>query len=274
MNIRRLAIAATTTVAVTSTVVAAPAANAYTVDYDATTEKCTITYTERDQERINTAYKNIYLLLADQLMNTLGQKASTDRYPQEQRKADAKLYGDWAKTAIETDKDPNAWAPDPEVKEAQSRIYYQERKNYNMYIALLKASKTDKITEREEVITPAEAEKRGEALGLDIKGLLGGLGLTGLLGGALGGFDDITNSVKAMVKNDVLQVAAPVVAYTGSLSACAEGENKSSSVPAGSSLSLKGLGIAIGAGFAGLLILSGILGFALRPFVDQFLAKK
>jgi len=270
VSIRRLAIAATTTVAVTSTIVAAPAANAYTVDYDATTEKCTISYTERDQERINTAYKNIYLLLADQLMNTLGQKESTDRYPQEQRKADAKLYGDWAKTA----EDPNAWAPDPEVKEAQSRIYYRERKNYNMYIALLKASKADKITEREEVITPAEAEKRGEALGLDIKGLVGGLGLTGLLGGALGGFDDITNSVKAMVKNDVLQVAAPVVAYTGSLSACAEGENKSSSVPAGSSLSLKGLGIAIGAGFAGLLILSGILGFALRPFVDQFLAKK
>lgn len=48
---------------------------------------------------------------------------------------------------------------------------------------------------------------------------------------------------------------------------------ESSSVPAGSSMSLKGLGITIGSAFAGLLLLTGFLGFSLRPIVDQYFAK-
>ena len=269
MFIRRSAVAAATAAAVVTGAVAVPA-QAYTVDYNKETDKCTISFTERDQERINEAYKNVYGLLADQLVKTLGEKESTARYSQEQRKADAKLYGDWAKTA----EDPNAWAPDPAVKEAQSRIYYRERKNYNMFVALIKASRKDMVTQGEEVISRQEAKKRGETLGLDLKGLIGGLGFTGLLGTVFGGAEDITHSVKIMMRDDVLQVAGPIGAYNKALTACAESKSESSSVPAGSSLSINGLIGAIIAGIVGLVLVAAGLGFAVRPAVDEFLGRR
>lgn len=268
MFIRRSAVAAATAAAVVTGAVAVPA-QAYTVDYNKETDKCTISFTERDQERINEAYKNVYGLLADQLVKTLGEKESTARYSQEQRKEDVDVYVTWAKTAD----DPYGWSKDPEVAKAQDRLWKYERKNYNMFVALIKASRKDVITQGEEVISREEAKQRGETLGLDLKAILKDLGLTGILGSVFGGVEDITHSVKIMMRDDVLQVAGPIGAYNKALTACAESKSESSSVPAGSSLSINGLIGVIIAGIVGLVLVAAGIGFAVRPAVEDFLGR-
>lgn len=268
MFIRRSAVAAATAAAVVTGAVAVPA-QAYTVDYNKETDKCTISFTEQDQERINEAYKNVYGLLADQLVKTLGEKESTARYSQEQRKQDLDVYVAWAKTVD----DPNPYSNDPEVKAAQQRLWRHERQNYKVFVALSKASKKDMITDPHMELTREEAKKLGETLGLDLTTVLGG-GFDGILGSVLGGVSDISHSVKVMMREDALQVAGPIGAYNKALTSCVEGVSDSSSVPAGSSLSFSGLLGVLIAGIVGLVLVAAGIGFAVRPAVDGFFSPR
>lgn len=273
MQFRRIALTVATTAAVTAGAVSVPTADAYTVDYDSKADKCTISYTEKDKTRINEAYKNLYFLLAKQLIEDLYNKEDDGgRYTKEQRQKDIETFRTWAEG--EGVKDPSVPAPGSQldkgsIASAQSRLFFNESETYGAYTGLLKASKGEKITNLKEEITPAEAEERAQMFGLDLKSLLPGLAWSGITGG----FEGLGETAKKVVQNDALKVAAPVAAYSKSLKACTNGESESSSVPAGSSLSLKGLGISIGAGILGLFLLSGIIGFALRPVVDQYFAK-
>ena len=74
MQFRRIALTVATTAAVTAGAVSVPTADAYTVDYDSKADKCTISYTEKDKTRINEAYKNLYFLLAKQMIEDLYNK--------------------------------------------------------------------------------------------------------------------------------------------------------------------------------------------------------
>lgn len=264
LKLRRAVIAAVTATTVVSSTLNVPA-YAYTVSYDEGAQKCTISFTEQDQTRINDAYKNVYGKLADQLVKTLGEKESTKAYSQEQRKQDLDVYVAWAKTVD----DPNPYSSDPKVKEAQQRLWRHERQNYNVFVALSKASKKDLITDPHMELTREEAKKLGETLGLDLTTVLGG-GFGGILGSVLGGVSDIIHSVKVMMREDALQFAAPIGAYNKALTSCAEGVSDSSSVPAGSSLSFSGLVGVLIAGIVGLVLVAAGIGFAVRPAVDGF----
>ena len=110
-------------------------------------------------------------------------------------------------------------------------------------------------------------------MGLDLKAILKDLGLTGILGSVFGGAEDITHSLKIMMRDDVLQVAGPIGAYNKALTACAESKSESSSVPAGSSLSINGLIGVVIAGIVGLVLVAAGIGFAVRPAVDDFLGR-
>ena len=265
MKLRHVAIAAATATAVASSTLSVPA-HAYTVSYDEETHKCTISFTEQDQARVNDAYKNVYGRLADQLVQTLSEKESTSSYSQEQRKQDLDMYVAWAKTVD----DPNPYSDDPEVKEAQKRLWRYERQNYNIFVALTRASKKDMITDPQMELTREEAKKLGETLGLDLSTVLGGGGLGGLLGSVLGGVSDISHSVKIMMREDALKLAGPIAGYNKALTSCAEGANDSSSVPAGSSLSFTEMFGVLIAGIVGLVLVAAGIGYAVRPAVDDF----
>lgn len=276
MKFRRIALTVATTAAVTAGAVSVPTADAYTVDYNAETEKCTISYTENDKSRINEAYKNLYTEMADQVFTDLEKKTETtgtriEPYTQEERNADIKLVREYAAEV----KDPAAKAEgglftEGSVAQAQRRLATYEGDSYWLYVGLMKASKTDKITDTTLTLTQEEAEDRAAVFGLDLKNVAGATVWALIL---QGGTDQIAETAQQVVQDDVLKVAAPVAAYNKSLKACTDGKSESSSVPAGSSMSMKGLGIAIGAAFAGLLLLTGFLGFSLRPIVDQYFAK-
>lgn len=268
LKLRRAVIAAVTATTVVSSTLNVPA-YAYTVSYDEGAQKCTISFTEQDQTRINDAYKNVYGKLADQLVKTLGEKESTKAYSQEQRKQDLDVYVAWAKTVD----DPNPYSNDPEVKSAQQRLWRHERQNYNVFVALSKASKKDLITDPHMELTREEAKKLGETLGLDLTTVLGG-GFGGILGSVLGGVSDISHSVKVMMREDALQFAAPIGAYNKALTSCAEGVSDSSSVPAGSSLSFSGLVGVLIAGIVGLVLVAAGIGFVVRPAVDGFFSPR
>lgn len=268
LKLRRAVIAAVTATTVVSSTLNVPA-YAYTVSYDEGAQKCTISFTEQDQTRINDAYKNVYGKLADQLVKTLGEKESTKAYSQEQRKQDLDVYVAWAKTVD----DPNPYSSDPKVKEAQQRLWRHERQNYNVFVALRKASQKDMVTDPHMELTREEAKKLGETLGLDLTTVLGG-GFGGILGSVLGGVSDISHSVKVMMREDALQFAAPIGAYNKALTSCAEGVSDSSSVPAGSSLSFSGLVGVLIAGIVGLVLVAAGIGFVVRPAVDGFFSPR
>lgn len=282
MSLRRSFIAATTTVALAGGLATAPSANAYTVDYNAETDKCTITYTERDQQRINDAYQQLYRMLADETMDRLAAKEETNGtrlypYTPEKRNRDIKLVREHA--AKEGVQNVGAQqgveiAKEGSLARAQWNLFRFEQSDYYRYIAFMNASKTPKMdqikADKSEggtfELTPAQAEENGKLLGLDLKGVIGAVAGSVIGGGGLDAFVDIA---KTKLLENGPEVAAPIVTYTKSMGACTDKESESSSVPAGSSLSVAGVGGLLAAGVALLFLITGLIGFALRPVVDE-----
>jgi len=153
-------------------------------------------------------------------------------------------------------------------------LFRFEQSDYYRYIAFMNASKTPKMDQikadkREGgtfELTPAQAEENGKLLGLDLKGVIGAVAGSVIGGGGLDAFVDIA---KTKLLENGPEVAAPIVTYTKSMGACAGKESESSSVPAGSSLSVAGVGGLLAAGVALLFLITGLIGFALRPVVDE-----
>lgn len=278
MKLRRIALTAATTAAVTAGAVAVPA-NAYEVKYDSAADKCTITYTQTDQTRINKAYKEFYISLADATFDRLAEKTEPSGtqfkpYSAEDRRADIELVREYARTAAK----PAEQAPGDladnftagALRNAQRRLATYESNSYGLYVGLMTASKSDKVDKLEYTLTPQEAEDKAAAFGLDLKNILPGIAVTAIF---KGGLDEFTETAKDTLAQKGLRFAAPIYLYNKSLNSCVEKESDSSSVPEGSAMSIKGLVGAVIGGLVGLLLLAVGAGFALRPVVDQMMAR-
>lgn len=269
MKFRRIALTAVTTAAVTAGVVSVPAANAYDVKYDSAADKCTITYTEKDQRLINQGYKDLYMAIAEEAFDQLYQKGDTAGvrpYSQEQRREDIRLVREHVKTAKRAEEVGSGT-----VGDAQTRLALREPSHYWLYVGLMNASKGDQLTETTVTLTPKQAEDKSALFGLDLKNVIPATGFAALF--KINKTDEVTEIFKAAALKKAPQFAAPVVTYNKAMGACANKENDSSSVPEGSAMSIKGLIGAIIGGLVGLLLLALGAGFALRPVVDQAMAR-
>ena len=244
-------------------VVAAPKADAFETVYDKATDKCTITFTDTDTERVNDAYEGLFLRMGEQVR---------DGFTGDKAKADAQIVWEYG---IREDVKSAADLPLPAdltISNAQTRLALGDQKDrYWQTIGFINASKKPVITEQAIVMTPEEARTDG--------GVTYGVDLGSLAGGAIGGlifggeFADLRDAILDAATTYAPEFAASIASYGKAFEACEERENLSSSVMPGSSLtSSQATGIGIAGLVAGILALVGA-GFALRPFVDQFMAQ-
>ncbi|MDO5032759.1 hypothetical protein [Corynebacterium sp.] len=246
--------------------VPAPQASAYEVDVDAETDQCTITFSDTDQARINGAYTKMFVYVAQN---------ARDSFEKENAQEDAKLVWDYA--IQDTVKSASDLAigktiDGKSVSDAQTRLALgPEKAKYWQMVAYLNASKKPVVGEEPIEMSRREANEKGSPLyGVDFGSAVGGA-----IGGLLLGGDviQIRDAFLNALKDRAPEFAAPIVGYSTAFSACAKGEDKTSSVPDGSSLTTKQLaGLGIGGLVALIISLIGI-GFGLRPVVDQLLAQ-
>lgn len=261
MNTTRFVTAALA-VSLTASAVAAPPAQAYETRYDAENNQCTITFSDRDTERVNNAYSALFTRLGEQVRDSFeGEEAraqATTVWEYGQRK-DVKSASDLPVPA------------DRKVSDAQAALALGKQKDkYWRMVGFINASKNDVITEQTITTTPEKAHELGPLYGVDFGPIVGGTA-----GGVLFGtsFVEIRDGIIDSAKTYAPEFAGPVVSYYQAFSDCAEGKTRSSSVlPASSMTSSQTTGLAIAGVVVGLIALVG-LGYAARPLIDDALAQ-
>lgn len=261
MNTTRFA-AAALAVSLTASAVAAPPAQAYETRYDAENNQCTITFTDKDTERVNGAYSVLFARLGEQVR---------DSFEGEEAKAQAKVVWEYGQRKEVKSASDLPVPADRKVSDAQAALALGKQKDkYWRMVGFINASKNDVITEQKITITPEKAHELGPLYGVDFGPVVGGT-----VGGVLFGtsFVEFRDGIIDAAKTHAPEFAGPVVSYFQAFSDCAEGKTRSSSVlPASSMTSSQTTGLGIAGVIVTLFALVG-LGYAARPLIDDALAQ-
>lgn len=151
---------------------AAPQAQAHETVYNKDTDTCTITFTDKDQERVNGAYKALFVRLAEQTRDSF-----TGTYAGQEAKGDAQIVWEYG---TRDDVKSAADLPIPadlRISNAQTRLALGDEKDkYWQMVGFLNASKKPVVTERTITMTPeVAAEKGGVTYGVDLGSAIGGV---------------------------------------------------------------------------------------------------
>ncbi|QPK83079.1 hypothetical protein G7Y29_09595 [Corynebacterium qintianiae] len=256
-------IASTATDAVIATGVATPHANAWENDYNAATNTCTITFSDQDQSNVNNAYRELFELMAKNSFAALSNPK------------DAKLVQEYALDPAT--KNAALLSGDGKVSSAQTKYFFntmtlgvKDHPDYIRAIAFANLSKKPVITEQTLTMTPEEAHEDGGVMyGVDLAGVIAASAWTGVTEGSFVGVRDL---ILETAKENYPRFGGPILTYSQAFEACANKEDANGSTVAGSNLTgdqFSSIGIA--GGVIGLILIA-IMGFAARPFVDQFVA--
>ena len=262
MRFARLSAATVAAATATSLVVAAPAAQAYEIKYDADTKQCTITFTDTDKERVNGAYSTLFTRLGEQVR---------DSFEGETAQAQAQIVWDYGQRKDVKSASDLPIPADLKISNAQTALALGKQKGkYWRMVGFINASKKDVIAQQTITVSRDEAHEKGPLYGVDLGSLAGGT-VGGILFG--GGVGDIRDGIIDTAKEHAPEVAVPILSYAKALSTCAEGKSGSGTVKPTSSLTLgQTAGLGIAGVVLGLLALFG-LGVAARPFIDQAVAQ-
>lgn len=248
--------------ALSATALVAPQARAYETAYDSGKGVCTITFTDKDTERVNGAYSALFTRLGEQVR---------DSFEGAEAQQHAKIVWEYgSRTDVKSASDLPVPA-DAKVSNAQAALALgQQKDRYWRMVGFLNAAKNDVITDQTITMTPAKAHEEGPLHGVDFGPVVGGT-----VGGMLFGSDfvDIRDGLLESAKTYAPEFAAPILSYSQAFSDCADGKTRSSSVlPASAMTSSQTTGLGIAGVVLGLFALVG-LGYAARPFVDDALAQ-
>ena len=261
MRISRLATTAVATATATSLIVAAPQAQAYETEYNADTKQCTITFTDRDKERVNGAYSTLFSRLAVQ---------ARDSFEGEKAKERAKIVWEYGQREDVKRASDLPSPPDLKISNAQTALALGSQKGkYWRMVGFINASKKEVISEQTITISQKEALDQGPLYGVDFGSIAGGAIGDLLFGGSIG---NIREEIITSAKDHAPEFAGPILSYGKAFSMCADGKSGSGMVAAGSSMTTNQVvGLGIAGVVLGLLALFG-LGVAARPFFDDVMA--
>lgn len=255
-TLRRAAAATSLTAAVCASTVAP--ANAWENSFDESVGnegQCTLTFTEKEKDDINGAYRLMFETMADlsyERINDLKNK---------------KVWYEWAK---ETDqKDLMAPGPLGPVTNAQTALFAgKDSGTYAMTARYLEQSRKDVLSDTELKITPAKAADLKGAGAVNTGGMVAP-GVWALLRGSLS-VGQVTDMAGQALNKLGPRIQPTIKSYEKALTACEERETTGGKIKEGSSLDTdQFVGLVAGGVLGGLAIL-GLIAVAVGPLVNDF----